>query len=108
MSDILARRVEVLEQLAPVQPDAEAAFADCYTRCFGRIAGQVTAVTGDAAEAEDLTQEAFLRCRRAEVRRPLELTLAQFTGITERRYLLGGSAAAFRAYLDGGPAVLAS
>jgi len=36
-------------------------FADCYYAYYGRLAAQLNAYLGDAAAAEDVAQEAFLR-----------------------------------------------
>lgn len=36
-------------------------FADCYYASYGRLAAQLNAYLGDAAAAEDVVQEAFLR-----------------------------------------------
>ena len=36
-------------------------FTDFYSASFGRVVGQLTAMTGDAAEAQDAVQEAFVR-----------------------------------------------
>ncbi len=40
------------------QPDG---FADCYHAHYGRLTAQLTAYLNDAAAAEDVVQEAFLR-----------------------------------------------
>jgi RNA polymerase sigma-70 factor, ECF subfamily len=39
----------------------EPGFADCYYASYGRLAAQLNAYLGDAAAAEDVVQEAFLR-----------------------------------------------
>ncbi|HEX6681407.1 MAG TPA: SigE family RNA polymerase sigma factor [Candidatus Limnocylindrales bacterium] len=36
-------------------------FAECYRNSYGRLAAQLNAYLGDAAAAEDVVQEAFLR-----------------------------------------------
>jgi RNA polymerase sigma-70 factor, ECF subfamily len=36
-------------------------FTDFYSASFGRLVGQVYAMTGDRAEAQDAVQEAFVR-----------------------------------------------
>ncbi|MGC5287523.1 RNA polymerase sigma factor [Micromonospora sp. DT231] len=43
------------------QPDDRAAFERFFQTCYGRISAQVHAYLGDRAEAEDISQEAFLR-----------------------------------------------
>jgi RNA polymerase sigma-70 factor, ECF subfamily len=41
-------------------PDHEG-FSDCYYASYGRLTAQLNAYLGDATEAEDVLQEAFLR-----------------------------------------------
>ena len=36
-------------------------FTDFYSASFRRLVGQLTAMTGDSAEAQDAVQEAFVR-----------------------------------------------
>jgi RNA polymerase sigma-70 factor, ECF subfamily len=44
--------------------ELEAAFVDFYLGSYRRIVGQLVAVTGSQAEAEDISQEAFLQAAR--------------------------------------------
>ncbi|MEV6526281.1 SigE family RNA polymerase sigma factor [Longispora sp. NPDC051575] len=45
----------------PGGPPGRDSFAEFYTACYGRLAAQLSAYLGDAAEAEDVVQEALLR-----------------------------------------------
>jgi RNA polymerase sigma-70 factor (ECF subfamily) len=55
------RTIPVAGDAPPTDPPAERDFDECYATRFRPIAGQLTVYLGSVEEAQEVTQEAFVR-----------------------------------------------
>ncbi|GAA1853843.1 RNA polymerase sigma factor [Microlunatus capsulatus] len=78
----------------------EHAFEELYALCYRRLVGQVYAMCGDLAEAQDCVQEAFIRAWRHRRRLDLDRSPETWVRVTASRLAISRWRRARKALLD--------